>query len=185
MKKKVAYLILLLALAPLSTRVPCAKLPGLERVAYFLSETQGKLAFVIWTSLLAYLAYKKGYSWKGLIAEAVLLNLLVLLFKCVFHAPRPLASPQGFCDWENMGYPSGHTARTFWVALWLSELLPRYAPAFLLYALAVAWSRVELCKHFPLDTVGGLLLALLTFKLALELGGRKPVTSFSREPRRA
>ncbi len=167
MKPKLVALLVLLILGPFATEIPCFKLPGLEVVAKALSVTQEFFAFVLWTIAISYLYKKRGGSWKEVILEAALLNLLVLLFKCAFHSPRPLAHPKGFCDWEALGYPSGHTARATWVSLWLSELLGN--KAVLLYAVLVGWSRIELCKHYPLDVVGGFLLGYITYKLIVEV----------------
>jgi len=163
LQRRLLYLILLIAISPFATKIPCFSVPYLKGLAAAISETQNKAALVLWIALLSYVAYKRGYPWKRIILEAILLNLLIFVFKCSFQSPRPLVHPKGICDWEDLGYPSGHTARAFWVALWLSEFFPKYTFLFISYGVAVAWSRVELCVHFPLDTVGGLLVALMVF----------------------
>jgi undecaprenyl-diphosphatase len=59
-------------------------------------------------------------------------------------------------------FPSGHAATSFACAATLSAFMPRHA-AVVLYALAVAiaYSRVYVGVHYPLDVVGGAVLGLL------------------------
>ena len=58
-------------------------------------------------------------------------------------------------------FPSGHAAIGFACAGVLSWLVPRWWPAFFLLAVAIAWSRVYVGVHYPLDVLGGAVLGLL------------------------
>jgi undecaprenyl-diphosphatase len=58
-------------------------------------------------------------------------------------------------------FPSGHATIAFACAGVLSWFAPRLAPAFFLLAAAIAWSRVYVGVHYPLDVLGGALLGLL------------------------
>jgi undecaprenyl-diphosphatase len=49
----------------------------------------------------------------------------------------------------------------------LSVLAPRAAPAFLLLAAAIAYSRLYVGVHWPLDVVGGAVLGVVTALLLL------------------
>ena len=135
-----------LVLSRFSTLIPCVKVKGLEALASVLSASVRTVPFFIYLIVLAYARRSLD-----VFLEGVALNVLILLFKFLFNTPRPV--PMG-----TPGYPSGHAARAFWLALVVDS---KWRPVLLLYAALVAWSRVELCAHYPLDVVGGALLAVI------------------------
>ncbi|MDH6593948.1 undecaprenyl-diphosphatase [Variovorax sp. TBS-050B] len=104
--------------------------------------------------------------------------VLVNVFRSVMPFQRPAFyglgiqwAPQG----ARPGFPSLHAAGTFAAAfsLWC---LPRRAPmrAALAVAAVVAWSRVFLGLHFPLDVVVGAMLAAVV-AIAVERGVSRPL----------
>ena len=52
-------------------------------------------------------------------------------------------------------FPSGHATTSFACATVLALLLPRLSVPLLALAAAVAWSRVYVGVHFPLDVIAG------------------------------
>jgi undecaprenyl-diphosphatase len=75
---------------------------------------------------------------------------------------------------HSSSFPSGHAATSFACATALSVLAPRLAPAFVVLACAIGYSRVYVGVHYPLDVVGGAVLGVLvgTAVLALLRRGR-------------
>ena len=74
----------------------------------------------------------------------------------VYTEPKPLVHAP-----HDGSFPSGHAAVSFACATLLSFYLPRGAPLFFLLAAAIAWSRVYVGVHYPLDVLGGAALGVL------------------------
>jgi membrane-associated phospholipid phosphatase len=70
-------------------------------------------------------------------------------------------------------FPSGHTATSFAGATALSLLYPRGTPAFFLLAAAIAYSRLYVGVHFPLDVAGGVVIGAATALLLLAAARRR------------
>ncbi len=152
----------IILLAPFATSIPCMKVKGLEPIAQILSFTMNPLVFLLIMGILSVYLYYSGFEQYLIpLVGGVLLLLVVGAFKCLFHSPRPLERPKGPCDISALGYPSGHTAEATWTSLQLYEII--HNPLIFLYSAAVGWSRVELCKHYPIDVLGGFLTALLVY----------------------
>jgi undecaprenyl-diphosphatase len=74
----------------------------------------------------------------------------------VFAEPKPLVHAP-----TDPSFPSGHAASSFACATMLAFYAPRFAPAFFLLAAAIAWSRVYVGVHYPLDVFGGAVLGVV------------------------
>ena len=154
-KRLLLSVALVFLLALFSTAVPCFSVPELRWLASLLSASMETIPFFLYVLAIAYYEKRRGSSkWISTVLEAIFLNLVVLVLKYAFNRPRPVPL-------HTPGYPSGHSARAFWLALKSLELSRGLGALLLTYAVLVAWSRVELCVHYPLDVVGGALVALV------------------------
>jgi undecaprenyl-diphosphatase len=73
----------------------------------------------------------------------------------VYTHPEPLVHAP-----HDPSFPSGHAATSFACATTLSFFAPRLAPAFFVLAAAIAWSRVYVGVHYPLDVLAGAVLGV-------------------------
>lgn len=84
--------------------------------------------------------------------------------RALIDRPRPpvrYAEPKALVPVpHDASFPSGHAATSFAAATILSFASPRLAPLFFLLAAAVAFSRVYVGVHYPLDAVGGAVLGV-------------------------
>ena len=65
---------------------------------------------------------------------------------------------------HDASFPSGHAATSFAAATMLSFAFPRLAPFLYVLAAAVAFSRVYVGVHYPLDVIAGAALGVLIAK---------------------
>ena len=144
---------------------------------YFTNAGDG-LFWLLWGSLIL---YKRGKKYLPLLISAVIFStLLTQISKQVIYPdePRPL---QAIADQSLVHYvagvtvhsinsfPSGHTATAFTFVLMLalfSQSIGWLIVAFVA-AILVAYSRIYLGQHFPLDVGAGMLVAAGTMVLSV------------------
>jgi undecaprenyl-diphosphatase len=85
--------------------------------------------------------------------------------------------PQGFHPLvalpHSSSFPSGHATMSFACATVLSALAPKAAPAFVALAAAIAYSRLYVGVHWPLDVAAGAVLGVATALLLLGVARRR------------
>jgi undecaprenyl-diphosphatase len=87
----------------------------------------------------------------------------------VYPEPKPLVHVP-----HSGSFPSGHATAAFACAAVIAWRAPPLAfPGFLL-AGAIAWSRVYVGVHWPLDVLGGAALGILIATALLTLAGARP-----------
>jgi undecaprenyl-diphosphatase len=79
-----------------------------------------------------------------------------------FAAPKTLVPAP-----HDASFPSGHAATSFAAATILTATLPRFWPLWFLLAVAIAFSRVYVGVHYPLDVVAGAALGAVIALLLL------------------
>ncbi|MCT4665600.1 MAG: phosphatase PAP2 family protein [Flavobacteriales bacterium] len=135
--------------------------------------------------LMMYFMYKKFGKkfWIPLLftilCAALSDRISVDLFKEVFKRLRPTHDPSMdglFRALQGKGGPytfvSSHATNVFAMSFWLYHLLKKDFPFLkwlFLGATIVAYSRIYVGKHYPLDLIGGALLGLIIGKMVLEL----------------
>jgi undecaprenyl-diphosphatase len=91
--------------------------------------------------------------------------------------PKPLIARP-----SDPSFPSGHATLAFACAVTIALLVPRLAAPVLVLAAAIAYSRVYVGVHFPLDVIAG---AALGTAAAIALRRLAAVRRRSRPPQRA
>jgi undecaprenyl-diphosphatase len=89
------------------------------------------------------------------------------LLKLGVHEHRPRGTHPLVAVPHSASFPSGHTATAFAAATVLTALVPRAAAVWFVLAAAIAYSRLYVGVHFPLDVAGGVAVGVATALLLL------------------
>ena len=158
---------------------------GLRFIPRAGSEIGGGAPGMYWAplTLAAVLAATKRWRWLALLGVVFLLHFVMISPKqfIVAYRPSPVFGVEGGGGLES--FPSGHVewATSFYgfVAYIGWRTLPeRFRPWIIAtFALIVAGTmlgRVEVGRHWPLDTVGGVLAGLIALRLVVLLDEWRP-----------
>jgi len=121
---------------------------------------------LVWIALALVLALLRRQPSLLLLVVAAdgLADGLARAVKAVVDRPRPpvrYAKPEPLVAVpHDHSFPSGHAATSFACATILATAVPRLAVPLYVLAAAIAFSRVYVGVHYPLDVIGGAALGL-------------------------
>jgi undecaprenyl-diphosphatase len=135
--------------------------PGLRQILRVVSHLgDGHLWVVLAIGLALHL-----HSWRLLAGSAVGVIGSLLAFRLIKnwvkrHRPSsPVASKSRILvPMDEYSFPSGHASTSMAAAICLGSYAPVLAPALFALALCIAFSRIALKAHYPLDIAAGWLL---------------------------
>jgi undecaprenyl-diphosphatase len=152
--------------------------PALDGVMWLLSVV-GR-GGIVWLSVGAYTSWRRS-RWQDFVTlgAALLLTTIVAdhTLKPAINRPRPFVTDPRVRviggPPSDASFPSGHAANSFAGALVLSATVPEGRIAWWLLAVAIAYSRVYLGVHYPLDVLAGAIVGLSCAGIVLYVRHRR------------
>jgi undecaprenyl-diphosphatase len=133
--------------------------------------TEG-LVFVVVGAVLA-LIWRRPWLLVLLLASDFLADGLSLALRLAIGRDRPplvYPEPKPLVDMPHTGaFPSGHASSAFACATVIAWASPRLRVPVFVLAATIAWSRVYVGVHWPLDVLGGAVLGVLVATALLKL----------------
>ena len=117
-------------------------------------------------------------------AAVLVADMIALGLKLVGGRDRPfIANPEQdplVGTPLDLSFPSGHAATSFAGATVLAFALPRFAVPLYALAVLIAWSRVYVGVHYPLDISAGAILGAAVGVLLVSLERHRPLPRWRR-----
>jgi len=148
----------------------------------YLAEGWIWIPYLVWVAIL----HKKEVPF--IMINFILSTLLIQLPKNFIwpNVNRPIASGIPLSKIHTVpgvelhtynSFPSGHTATAFTLLLLTAYLFPNKKLLILasIYAIICGYSRIYLGQHFPIDIAGGIIAALLSVAISIQV--RKKINS--------
>ena len=119
------------------------------------------------------LIVSKNRRWKLFLLSVAVESAAVHLLKFGFDAPRPASMLTDVYLLEPLyhrSFPSGDTAMAFLIASFFFPVSPPLVRVLLwAYAFLIAYGRIYMGVHFPLDVIAGATIGALSYKLCERL----------------
>jgi undecaprenyl-diphosphatase len=120
----------------------------------------------------------RAAAWRTFLTVWLALVITNGVAKPLFDRTRPIIPPEPTRTLapasDTASFPSGHAASAVAGAVAVSRMWPAGRIAWWTLAILVAYSRIYLGHHYPLDIIGGSILGVATAFWVL--GGRHPAT---------
>ena len=141
--------------------------PFLDVFMPFITE-KSNFVFIILLGIVFVLLKGRRRDIRGLVLVIMVVlvgDLLGATLKNVFMRARPCHALEDVRLLVGCGgayaFPSNHAVNIFSACVFLSTRYSRYTPVFLAIAVSVAYSRVYVGVHYPLDVLAGAVLGTL------------------------
>lgn len=138
--------------------------PFLDALMPFITD-KGNFVGVIIVAIIAIMIFgrrKDRLAVLGLALAVLLGDFFAGVIKDLVGRTRPCHALEGVRLLTGCGgsysFPSSHATNIFAAMVYLSARYLKLSPAFLVVAVSVAYSRVYVGVHYPLDIIGGALL---------------------------
>lgn len=144
-------------------------------------------SFLIWLMFLGLIAYGifskkfKAYQVVHIFAMVAVALIVSQTIKELFPSPRPFVvygtAPLTLTEPSDSAFPSSHTAAAFAMVFGMLHHNRKVGALFFPPALLVGYGRIMSNVHYPLDVIGGILVALL---ISILLGHKRLQKFFQR-----
>lgn len=143
------------------------RLEFLDSALYYISAATTFVSVAVLLGILLQAWRTKSAALKTafvqLLAVLLLCSLTTASIKHLLPRERPFVSYPDIQKLSQAGsssFPSGHTTEVFSLAITLALLFPRWRLLAFAWALLIAYTRMALGVHYPLDVLAGIIIGL-------------------------